>query len=330
MMGVKIMMKSRPKIVTLDMGTFSAKLVEGTDCEDGTLDVKKYGIFSSLRMKIQDGAFINKVDYAKQLKQIRKEHFSHIAHCYCCFTCLSIYTKNFILPKIKQNELLMNIELELPSFLPEPVKQFQYDFKIFDEYDTVDQKGYHINVYALPKQLVLDCQWVLQQAGFKGKAIDIMPNICEKLYRRLALIKLRDEACIAMIDAGYSMVSVTLLESGKLKLYRSIPQGIGADNENTSLKDQWTSILHDIQRIFEYYSSYVSLSGKKPDCIYIIGFGALQPVFINQLQVSLSCRVESVEKILKSDAVNIQLTSSTDLPLLFHSLGLLIREDHDR
>lgn len=268
-------------LVGLDIGSHSIKLVEVKPWRGSynLLNVAKVGLSPEV---IVEGVIINEaavIDAINSLFQQVKVKSKKVA---ISLGGNAVIVKRVTMPKMAQEDLARNIEVEAAEHIPFPMDEVNVDFEIIgDDPDEPDRMITYL--VAAKKDMINELTGVLLSCGLKPAVLDVdvftVGNAFEVNYPELA------NEPVALVNIGASVTNINLIKGGRSMFVRDITRGGyeiteeiqralgvsfeeaetfkkgGSDDADTLIPEEVGAILRnssmalaqDVQRTLDYY-----------------------------------------------------------------------------
>lgn len=321
-------MKNGKKILGIDVGSFSTKIVEGT--YNGELRVYKYGIFPKLRTERDENGIVNMHEYAADLKKTLKRNRFKPRECYVSFSNADVIIRKMKLPRMNENQIRKNLETELREYLPVKVDQYIIDYRILkrdvEEIVAEESHGYELMVVAMLKETARQYISMLRKAGLKPKAIDLAVNSQGKLMRVLLGRDEFDQNVLGFVDIGQAYTGVAIFQNGVYYVSKTIPWGVrNLEDASKTSEEHADQLAGEINRVLNYY--HTQNYGKPISKLYIIGGGSLDQRIYASMRHQLEQTTSSVKEFRDYARIDGAVKKKSDLYIIFNALALLIREE---
>jgi len=319
-------MKNGKRVLGIDIGTFSTKIVEGTYTDK--LRVYRYGIFPTLRVAREHNTITNLHDYAASLKRTLKRNRFRAKDCYVSFSSDDIIIRKMRLPRMNEDQIRKNLDVELREYLPVKVDQYIIDFRILrrDIEDGEESHGYELMVVAMLKEVAWQYLSMLRKAGLKPRAIDLAVNSQGKLMRVLLGRDEFEQNALGFVDIGQQYTGVSIFQDGVYYVSKVIPWGIrNMEDKSKTNEEHADHLAGEINRVLDFYHTQNYL--KPISKLYIIGGGSLDQRIYATMRRQLEQATSSVKEFRDYASIDGAIKKKSDLYIIFNALALLIREE---
>lgn len=319
-------MKNGKRVLGIDIGTFSTKIVEGTYTDK--LRVYRYGIFPKLKVIREQNQIVNNHEYAADLKRTLKKNRFRTKDCYVSFSGADIIIRKMRLPRMNENQIRKNLEVELQEYLPVKIDQYIIDFVILrrDIEGEEETHGYEIMVAAILKETAWQYISVLRKAGLKPRAIDLAVNSQGKLMRVLLGREDFEQSVLGFVDIGQQFTTVSIFQNGIYYVSKVIPWGVqNLEDESKAGEEQGEYLASEINNVLDFYHTQNYM--KPVSKLYIIGGGSLDQRIYAPMRQQLEQATSSVKEFSEYARIDGAIKDKSDLYIIFNALALLVREE---
>jgi len=307
--------------LALDMGSYSAKLVEGSYGKK--LDIYHYDSFPELSFDADNQQMTDRESYARILKNILETHPFRVRNCILSFSNSSTITKEFLLPRMKVEDLRYNVSIELAEYLPLGIDQYVYDFKVIEEITQENFMGYRILVFAILRKTINQCIETAEAAGLKINAIDVSLNARNNLLAFIGTPILEQDKPYGMIDIGHTLTNISIFMNGHYLIHKGLHFGVKDISEKGIVTPEMNIWSSEISRVFDYF--HAQNPGKKVEKIFLLGGGSLLQNIGEYIKSRTGLTILPLSLLAQSPKLNILLKREDDFPIIFNALGLFIR-----
>ena len=256
-------MKKGKRVLGIDIGTFSTKIVEGAYTDK--LRVYRYGIFPTLKVMREQNTITNIHEYTSGLKRTLKRNRFRAKDCYVSFSGDDIIIRKMRLPRMNEDQIRKNLEVELREYLPVKVDHYIVDFRILrrdieDPENAEEGHGYELMVVAMLKEVAFQYISMLRRAGLKPRAIDLAVNSQGKLMRVLLGKDEFEKNVLGFVDIGQQFTGVSIYQDGIYYVSKTIAWGIGnMEGDSKGNEEHADQLAGEINRVLDFLS-YAELS----------------------------------------------------------------------
>lgn len=298
--------------IGLDIGSRKIKIAQ-VKGRKNSIQLSKFGSIATPWGAMEAGNILDVAELGQGLSLLVKDLNLKGKSVVAAVSGQQVYTRNIVMPKMKQEELKEAIYFQAMNFLPVSVDEVAIDFFPLRDFEDEEGKKTEIFFVAVRKQQVENLEEVCKIAGLKLAAVEIEPLAIHRI-----LGKSKESGIKAFINIGASRSYFTVFKDGLLKFYRTLSFGTAAfaqqqnlDNGDTSVEldtidivnnDSYEYLVRDViaevNRSIEYYD--MQNMEEKVESIILCGGGSRIKGLDERLgegigrQVSLSAALEEI------------------------------------
>ncbi len=195
-----------------------------------------------------------------------------------CLSYSGIIARSIQVPKMRLQDLEAHMELEMNEYIPVSPEDYQFDFRVIEEFVEEERDYYNIMVAAVPSRCINEAVNIVEALELNIQTIDIFPNVMWRLMSD-------SEKDIGVVDAGTDGMRLMLCKGKNLVLYADNPEPY----EDYSNED-FARLTEEIRGYLNFFSA--RHFGKSVDLLYLTGDLSLQPESPEILERNLNIRVE--------------------------------------
>lgn len=347
------------KIVSIDIGSYETKVVEGKQTSNGIV-IDKYFSFLTPEGIYENGYIIDKELLYYLLKEEIKRNKVKSDIAYITVKSSSIITREVVLPFVGGEEINGILRFQLDEYIPVDPEDYVVQHKIIGRFEEEGIAKLNILLIATPKQIVESHFQLLKDLELKPSVLDFQSNGITKLINYNSLINGKyktEDMTIATIDLGFFNTNVTISKNGLMEVSRTVETGGDDLNSNilnvfeytkkqveekkrsienvARLEDEYTDenrfvdivktsikgIMDKISTVFRYY--YSRETGNEINMILLNGglsnISGIDSLFSNYYNIP-TVRIEKLDRIFFSE----------DLNKYINCIGSLIRIEEQR
>lgn len=218
---------SRLKLA-LDIGSYYTKLLVQKPYHQGTL-IAAGKMVRTPAGAVRHGEIIEADALTEMLRSLLKPYLSK-GDVLCSVGMPSLIHRQLMLPWVKKGEFEALVRLQIERLTSETLKNYLIDYRITRYLQDEGVKKAEVTIYALPRKIIDSYLDLFKEAGIKPYILDVQPNCLSKLF---APPEGNDEkeGSYALIDIGYSMTGIHIMDKGTLAFTRYFPLGSAAFDE---------------------------------------------------------------------------------------------------
>lgn len=224
----KVMGTKSKKMLSMDFGTRSIKIVEGR-FKKGRLDIENTYLLGLNEGVYEDGHIRDRdmlretIDTFIRLSDIKTDEVVAVVH------PTDILTRDVVLPNLSPEEIDGILRYKISDYIPIDPEEYlvQYINQGFFIEDGVEKLKLFIIV--MPKSIAEEHFNLLKDIGLKAKVLDFQSNAIRKLLSFNENIKnnpLIKGKTVTVIDIGFFSSKLTIVKDSHIEISRMIPLGI--------------------------------------------------------------------------------------------------------
>ena len=208
--------KARP-LLGLDISSSAVKLVElAANGKDG-YRVERYTIEVLPKDAVSDGNIANMDGVVDAVKRAWKRLGTSTRNVAMALPGSAVITKKIIVPAgLRDDQLEAQVEAEANQYIPFAIDEVNLDFQILGSAPSAPDE-LEVLIAASKKERIQDRIAVADASGLKAVVVDVEPLAALSAFELIQL-QLPDggqNQTIALIDAGSSVMSLTVLRNGQ-------------------------------------------------------------------------------------------------------------------
>jgi type IV pilus assembly protein PilM len=224
---LKISTFINPKVVSIDVGSYETKVVEGRISNKGVVIEKQFS-FLTPEGSYENGYIIDKELLYYLLNQELKKNKVSSDMTYITIKSTSIIVREILLPKVSYNEVEGILKYQIGEYLPMNPEEYVIQYQIIGNEEEGEIEKLNVLIIAIPREIVESHFSLINQLDMKPCVMDFQSNSISKLLVYNELIngtyKTRD-LTFAAIDIGYNSTNVTIEKNGLIQVSRVIKFG---------------------------------------------------------------------------------------------------------
>lgn len=215
------------KVLSLDIGAYKIKAVEGRETKKGIIIDKCFNVYTPEGI-FQDGTILDKDLLHYVISEELKKKKIRTKNAYVTINSSKIVTREITIPKVKQEEIENILRFQIEDYIPANIDNYVIQFKIIDFFYQDDSEKINILIIAIPKEMVRDYHELLENLKLNPLVLDYQPNSTAKLIKYNGLINntfQTEDITFASIDIGYDNTKVLIIRNGVIFVSRIIEIG---------------------------------------------------------------------------------------------------------
>ena len=224
---MKISTLINKKVVSIDIGSYETKVVEGRMSNKGVAIEKQFS-FLTPEGSYENGYIIDKELLYYLLNQELKKNKVSSDMAYITIKSTSIIVREILLPKVSSNEVEGILKYQIGEYLPMNPEEYVIQYQIIGNEEEGEIEKLNVLIIAIPREIVESHFSLIKQLDMKPCVMDFQSNSISKILVYNELIngtyKTRD-LTFAAIDIGYNCTNVTIEKNGSIQVSRVIEFG---------------------------------------------------------------------------------------------------------
>jgi type IV pilus assembly protein PilM len=256
----------KKKILSLDIGSYEIKVVEGKETKKGII-IDNYFTIPMPKGAYRNGKIVDKDLIHYVLKEKLKENKVKSKDTYLTINSSSILTRDVIIPKVDYEEIDDILKFQLEDYIPMNPESYIVQFKIIGHVYRKDIEKLNILLIAIPKDIVESHYKLLKDLELNPLVLDYQPNSMAKLIKYNGIINdnyATEDITFAGIDIGYDNTKVTIVKNGIIQVARIVEIGgkyidqniLNFCEYNQEELEQMKKEIKNINQIEEEYSEH--------------------------------------------------------------------------
>jgi len=317
---------SSKKLIGIDVGTSSVKLVELEDTKNG-YRLKNFGVARLPRETIVNGVVINAEPLIQAVKGLLSSLKIGCRDVAFSVSCHPVIIKKISLPFMTEDSLEPVIVSEAEQYIPFDLDEVNIDFQILGVNEE-NPEMMDVMLVAAKKAMIDEYTDAFQHAGLRSRIVDIDVFALENMFNINYLHE--ENETFALIDIGASVTNINILKNGTSIFNRDVFLGgnqiteeiqkelsvsfeeaemlkIGEEIEgiDSGILEQTISktaltIAREIQRTLEFFTSstYVEINH-----LFLSGGASKTPGLKQMIEEKMNMAIEYVDpfKVIKYD-----------------------------
>jgi len=228
--------------LTIDIGFRLIKILQIKKRDNGVIEVVNFGIGSTPRDCIKNGAIKDKNKVIEQIKKVIQENNLTAKEAKIVMSGTNIITRIIMIDEVPEEEIENKIMQEIENFIPIDARDHRVDFKVLDHVMSNGKRKIRVFITAVKKEIIDSYIDILNFLNLKPISVDTPANSISKLFRKDITLKEHeanirntmqrssgfDSGAIAVLDFGSETTIVNILKNKVIEFNRVIL--IGSSN----------------------------------------------------------------------------------------------------
>ena len=257
------------KILSIDIGSFQIKAVEGKATKKGII-IDNYFSIPTPKDAYNDGEIEDRDLIHYVLDEGLKKNKIKSKNVYLTINSSSIITRELIIPKVEYEEIENILSFQLEDYIPINPENYIVQFKIIGSVYEGDIEKLKLLLIAIPKEIVESHYRLLKDLDLNPVVLDYQPNSIAKIIKYNGLINdtyTTENITFVAIDIGYDSTKVSIIKNGIIQVSRVVEiAGKYIDQNilnffeyNQEELEEKKRVIDDINHVDEEYSDYSRL-----------------------------------------------------------------------
>lgn len=224
---MEIALPRRQRVLAMDIGAHSIKIVEGRETKKGLL-VNKFFTMDTPTEAVKDGVILDKDLLHYVISEELKKKKIKTKNTYITINSSKIITRELSLPKVEVEEIDGLLSFQIEDYIPVSIDGYVFQYKLLDTYYEDDMEKMDLLIIAIPKEIVEDYFDLLKGLGLNPLVMDYQPNSIAKLIDYNDLINnifSTEDITFAIIDIGYDSTKISIVKNGNILVSRIVEIG---------------------------------------------------------------------------------------------------------
>ncbi|MBI2056079.1 MAG: type IV pilus assembly protein PilM [Candidatus Sungbacteria bacterium] len=237
-LSLDILHKKPDKIIGLDVGVHSSKVVE-LEYTEGKAILKTYGeLASAAYLKEKEGiggGFLRFVesDIVELIKNILHESGVTAKHAVVSLPASSSFITNITLPRVQPSEIEQAIPYEARKYIPIPISEVILDWEVIEK---ANQETVEVVIVAVPYEVIEKFKRVAEAANIVPLALEV------ESFSMVRSLAGQDSTPLAIVSIGFQESILAIVDKTRLRTAHHFTRG---SEELTRALEKGLSISHE-------------------------------------------------------------------------------------
>ncbi len=250
-------------LISIDIGFRNIKVVEVILEKDREIFIKNYGIASTPKDCIKNGAIKDVYRVTSEIKKIIKENNIKSKNAKIVMSGTNIISRIFMINRAPGQDMDSAIRETVNQNMPINPEEHQIDYKVLQQIKEKDTTKIKVFITAVSKKIIKSYIDILMELGLKPLSVDIPANSTAKFfnreikvleneswYKKQVLNKVSQDT-FAVLDFGSETTIVNILRDRVLEFNKVIL--IGSSNLEGSMSSNMGIRLDEAERFKKMY-----------------------------------------------------------------------------
>ncbi len=239
---------TKNSLVSIDIGFRNIKIVEVDVGRNNEIFIKNFGIASTPKGSIKNGAIKDVKSVTNEIKKVMNEVNVKAKNAKIVMSGTNIISRIFMIDKIPGEDLNIAVRNTISQNMPIDMDAHQIDYKVLQELREDGANKMKVFVTAVLKSIIQSYIEILIELGLKPISVDIPANSTAKFFNRDIMVTESEtwfkkkkysklsQNTFAVIDFGSETTIVNILKDRVLEFNKVILRGSSNLDEAISAK----------------------------------------------------------------------------------------------
>ncbi|MDD2534438.1 MAG: type IV pilus assembly protein PilM, partial [Eubacteriales bacterium] len=341
----KVTQVSLGKVISIDIGRHNIHLVVGHQ-KNNSVEVEDVYSLTTPEGAVKEGNLIDRSAVAFVINNAIKEYKINVKKAIISVKSNAVITRELTIPEVPEKDLVPLVLLDMEQYVPNIANDYRLGLTILDK-PNGNNGLQKVRLFAMTNTMADNYAGLLKECNLKPVALDAHANAVQKMMAASYQAGNNqadkwDWNIAAVVDLGYELTEVSVMNSEKLLFNRLIPYGSSfldaelmrqlnipdntlplkkmdlgdltkqtydseeAKRFNDILRLYISRVTNEIQTVLQFYSG--RSEEKRPNIIYIYGGNALLKGIAATIETALNIPVRILDE---SPAINSKLKHDT-------------------
>lgn len=227
----------KSSLLSIDIGFRNIKIVEVDLGKNNEIFIKNFGIASTPKGSIKNGAIKDVKSVTNEIKKVMNEINVRAKSAKIVMSGTNIISRIFMIDKIPGEDLTVAVRNTISQNMPIDMDAHQIDYKVLQEVRESGSTKLKVFVTAVLKSIIQSYIDILIELGLKPISVDIPANSTAKFFNRDIMVTENESAfkkklysklsqnTFAVIDFGSETTIVNILKDKVLEFNKVILRG---------------------------------------------------------------------------------------------------------
>lgn len=254
---------TRSSLVSIDIGFRNIKIVEVDVGRNNEIFIKNFGIASTPKGSIKNGAIKDVKSVTNEIKKVMNEVNVKAKNAKIVMSGTNIISRIFMIDKIPGEDLNVAVRNTISQNMPIDMDAHQIDYKVLQELREDGSNKMKVFVTAVLKSIIQSYIEILIELGLKPISVDIPANSTAKFFNRDIMVTESEtwfkkkkysklsQNTFAVIDFGSETTIVNILRDRVLEFNKVILRG--SSNLDEAISASVDKKIDEAERIKKMY-----------------------------------------------------------------------------
>lgn len=219
--------KGSQRVLVLDIGAYSIKVVEGKENKKGIV-VNKFFTIRTPAGVLKDGSILDKDLLNYVISEELKKRKIKTKDVYLTINSSKILTREITIPKVDEDDIESLLRFQIEEYIPVSMDDYVIQHKALETFYEDNTEKMNLLIIAVPKEMVEDYLDLIRNLNLNPIVMDYQPNSIAKLIQYNNFINNTyptEELTFANIDIGYDSTKISIVKNGNILVSRIIEVG---------------------------------------------------------------------------------------------------------
>jgi len=219
--------KGSQRVLVLDIGAYSIKVVEGKENKKGIV-VNKFFTIRTPAGVLKDGSILDKDLLNYVISEELKKRKIKTKDVYLTINSSKILTREITIPKVDEDDIESLLRFQIEEYIPVSMDDYVIQHKALETFYEDNTEKMNLLIIAVPKEMVEDYLDLIRNLNLNPIVMDYQPNSIAKLIQYNNFINNTyptEELTFANIDIGYDSTKISIIKNGNILVSRIIEVG---------------------------------------------------------------------------------------------------------
>ena len=218
--------KSNTPVIGVDLGSGYIKLAQFKQTGKG-LSLINFGILPMPEDAMKEGRVVNSKEIGDVIKELLRFHSFVGNRIVAAVPGQLAVVKEILMEELPEDEIGEAVKWEMEKFLPFPIDQATFDYKVLNSVSSEDGVPDKLNllVVAAPLDAVESIADALKAAELEPVAVEVEPFSKLRVLQFMNDFDFNSDMLLAIVNIGYSYTSISMVDKGMVNFFRTLPVG---------------------------------------------------------------------------------------------------------
>lgn len=232
-------------IISIDIGSKFIKAIDGY-IKNNDIIIKNHGITNTHRSPYAGYNMEDKNDVANALAGLLKSMNVKTKYAVFGVRGSDIIVRHTEIPEMPEKQLKQAASIEIQQYLQMDKDQYVYDSIKIGKSNPEGKNLQNVLMVAVPKEKINFFFYIADKLKLEVRGIDLYASSIAKLFPAMTETE-HEDSCIAVMDIGYELSTIVLIENGRLFFEKDI--GIGVKDIHATVAKAFAALPEKVEAI---------------------------------------------------------------------------------